>query len=141
MMREYVVDANVLISIMISGKSSYKPILTFFDFYSPEFVFEEIEKYKSTIFEKTKLSSEELQRFTFFVFNQVSVIPRIVISDEAIGKALELTKDIDVKDLSYVALAIELDCILLTRDKPLVKGVKKKGFRKIMTFEDFLNSI
>lgn len=69
------------------------------------------------------------------------MIPRIVISDEAIGKALELTKDIDVKDLSYVALAIELDCILLTRDKPLVKGVKKKGFRKIMTFEDFLNSI
>lgn len=91
--------------------------LTFFDFYSPDFVFEEIEKYKLTIFEKTKLGAEELQQFTFFVFNQVSVIPRIVISEEAIGKALELTKDVDVKDLSYVALAIELDCILLTRDK------------------------
>jgi len=55
-MREFVVDANVLISIMISGKSSYKPILTFFDFYTPDFVFEEIEKYKPTIIEKTKLN-------------------------------------------------------------------------------------
>lgn len=140
-MREFVVDANVLISIMISGKSSYKPILTFFDFYTPDFVFDEIEKYTPTILEKSKLSTEELQRFTFFVFNQVSVIPRIVISEEAIEKAFELTKEIDIKDLSYVALAIELDFVLLTRDKHLIKGVKKKGFRKIMAFEDFLNSI
>jgi predicted nucleic acid-binding protein len=124
-MREFVVDANVLISIMISGRSSYKPILTFFDFYTPDFVFEEIEKYKPTILEKTKLSTDELQRFTFFVFNRVSVIPRIVISDEAIEKSLELTKDVDIKDLSYVALAIELDCVLLTRDYKLIKDLGK----------------
>jgi predicted nucleic acid-binding protein len=42
-MYELVVDADVLNSIMIRGKSSYKPILTYFDFYSPDFVFEEIE--------------------------------------------------------------------------------------------------
>jgi predicted nucleic acid-binding protein len=124
-MPQYVVDANVLISIMISGKSSYKPILGYFDFYTPDFVFEEIEKYKPVIFEKTKMNVEELQRFTFFIFNQVSVIPRIVISDEAIEKSTELTKDVDIKDLSYIALAIELDCILLTRDNNLIKGVRK----------------
>ena len=140
-MSQYVVDANVLISIMISGKSTYKPILTYFDFYSPDFVFVEIDKYKPTIIEKTKLNIEELQRFTFFIFNQVSVIPRIVISDEAITKATELTQVIDIKDLSYVALAIELDCILITRDNVLIKGLKKKGFRKIISFEDFLLSI
>ncbi len=140
-MRQFVVDANVLISIMISGKSAYKPILNLFDFYTPDFVFDEIEKYKPTIYEKTRLNKEELQRFSFYIFNQVSVIPRIVISDDAIEKATELTQNVDIKDLSYVALAIELDCILLTRDKQLIKGLKKKGFRKIMTFEDFLNSI
>lgn len=140
-MGDFIVDANVLISIMISGKSYYKPILTFFNFYTPDFVFEEIEKYKLTILEKTRLNLQEFQRFTFFVFNKVSVIPRIVISNDAIEKALELTHDVDIKDLSYVALAIELDYVLLTRDKHLVKGVKKKGFRKIMTFEDFLTSV
>jgi len=140
-MREFVVDANVLISIMISGKASYKPILTYFDFYTPDFVLDEIDKYKGTIFEKTKLSVDELQQFAFFVFNQVSVIPRIAISDEAVFKAIDLTEDIDIKDSSYIALAIELDCVLLTRDKPLIRGVKKKGFRKIMTFEEFLASI
>jgi predicted nucleic acid-binding protein len=140
-MLQYVIDANVLISIMISGKSTYKPILTYYDFYSPDFVFEEIDKYKPTILEKTKLNIDEFQRFTFFIFNQVSVIPRIVISDEAIDKATELIRDIDIKDLSYVALAIELDCVLITRDNTLIKGAKKKGFRKIMSFEDFLTSI
>ncbi len=140
-MLQYVVDANVLISMMISGKGSYKPILTYYNFYSPDFVLEEIEKYKPTIFEKTKLSVAELQRFIFFIFNQISIIPRIAISNEAIDKAMELTRDIDIKDLSYIALSIELDCILITRDKPLLKGVRKKGFRKIITFEDFLRSI
>lgn len=82
-----------------------------------------------------------MQQFAFFVFNQVSVIPRIAISDEAVFKAIDLTEDIDIKDSSYIALAIELDCVLLTRDKPLIRGVKKKGFRKIMTFEEFLASI
>ena len=140
-MSEFVVDANILISILISGKSSHKAILRYFVFYSPDFVFEEIEKYKPVIFERTKLKMEELQQFAFFVFNQVSVIPRMVISDEAVERAIELTKGIDIKDMSYVALAIELDCVLLTRDKPLIKGIRKKGFRKVMSYEDFLSSI
>ncbi|MBX3164782.1 MAG: DNA-binding protein [Bacteroidetes bacterium] len=137
-MRDFVVDANVLISMMISGKSSYKPVLSFFNFNTPQFAFAEIEKYADSIFEKSKLNAPELKRFTFFIFNHVSVIPRLVISSEAIEKATELTHDVDIKDLSYVALAIELDCVLLTRDKPLINTLKKKGFRKVMAFEDFL---
>jgi predicted nucleic acid-binding protein len=140
-MREYIIDANVLISIIISGKASYKPILSYYKFYTPDFAFEEIEKYRPVICEKTKLKANELQDFAFFVFNQVSVIPRIAISDEAIDKAFELTSKIDIKDISYIALAIELDCVLVTRDNKLIEGVKNKGFRKIMSFESFLTSI
>lgn len=139
-MQEFVVDANVLISILISGKSSYKLILTYLDLFTPDFALEEIEKYKSVIFEKSKLNSDELRQFTFHVFNQIAVVPSFVISDEAILKATELAHDIDIKDASYLALSIQLDLVLLTRDKKLIQGLKRKGFRKTMLFEDLLGS-
>jgi predicted nucleic acid-binding protein len=51
--QEFVVDANVLISVLISGKASYKLILSFLDLFTPDFALEEIEKYKPVIFERT----------------------------------------------------------------------------------------
>ncbi len=69
-MQQFVVDANILISILISGKASYKPILAFLDFFTPDFALEEIEKYKPVIFEKSKLNTDELRQFTFYVFRR-----------------------------------------------------------------------
>ena len=140
-MQQFVVDANVLISILISGKASYKPILTFLDLFTPDFALEEIEKYKPVIFEKSRLNPDELRYFTFFMFNEITVAPNFVISDEALTKATELVSNIDIKDISYVALSIQLDIVLLTRDKKLVQGLKRKGFRKVMLFEEFLASL
>lgn len=41
-MTDFVIDANVLMSILISGKSSYKPILSYFHFKLPEFALVEV---------------------------------------------------------------------------------------------------
>ncbi len=125
---------------LISGKASYRPVLAFFDFYTTEFSFEEIEKYKPLIIEKSRLKGPELSNYAIMVYKQLSVMPNLVLSREAIDKARELTHDIDIKDISYVALSLEIDRILLTRDKILATGLRKKGFRKVMLFEDFLRS-
>jgi len=47
----------------------------------------------------------------------------------------------DLKDVPYVALAMQLDLPLLTRDKPLYHGLRKQGFRNVQMFEDFLKNI
>lgn len=54
-MIDYVIDANILISILISCKTSYKPLLTYYNFILPDFVMVEIEKYKSILRVKTKM--------------------------------------------------------------------------------------
>ncbi|TAE59694.1 MAG: DNA-binding protein, partial [Bacteroidetes bacterium] len=43
-MIDFVIDANVLMSILISGKGGYRPILSFHNFILPEFALVEIEK-------------------------------------------------------------------------------------------------
>lgn len=103
-MRDFVIDADVLMSILISGKASYRQILRFYNFVLADFALIEIDKYREVIIAKTKKSDDELIMWT----------------------------------ASYVALAMQLDLVLLTRDVPLYKGLKKLGFRKVTLFEEFL---
>jgi hypothetical protein len=44
-MTDFVIDTNVLMSILISGRAGYKPIFTFKNFILPDFALIEIEKY------------------------------------------------------------------------------------------------
>jgi predicted nucleic acid-binding protein len=53
-MIDFVIDANFLMSILISGKASYKTILSFNNFILPDFVFIEIEKYKKFLLKRQK---------------------------------------------------------------------------------------
>lgn len=140
-MRDYVMDANVLMSILISGRSDYRPLLTYYNFLLPEFVLVEIEKYSHIIKKKSRRNEQEFLLWTYFVFSQLTILPQYLFSDVSLSKARQLTEKIDIKDTNYVALAMELDLILLTRDKQLHQGLRKKGFRKVLMFEDFLRAI
>jgi predicted nucleic acid-binding protein len=43
-------------------------------------------------------------------------------------EAYRLCKDIDEKDVPFIALAIQLGCELWTYDEPIREGLKQKGF-------------
>ncbi len=140
-MIDFIIDANILMSMLISGKAAYRPILTYYRFIVPDFAFVEIDKYSSIILQKTKLNEEEFKQWSCFVFSQVRTIPRYILSEDVLTKSNQLLHDIDLKDTSYVALSMELNLVLLTRDDILYKGLRKKGFRKVMKFDDFLRNI
>ncbi len=140
-MTDFVIDANVLMSILISGKAGYRPILYFNNFIVPDFAFVEIEKYKDILKVKTKMSPNQFAEWTYFVFSELTILPQYVLEQEIVNKSEILLEKIDIKDISYVALAMQLDLPLLTRDKPLYEGLRKQGFRKVMLFEDFLQTL
>lgn len=140
-MFDYILDTNVIISILISGKSSYRPLVMFNRFVTIDYLFKEIDEYKSTIIEKTKLDKIQLTEFTNQIFSYVTILPRYVIKEENIQKATELTKDIDFNDIWFIALSLEYNLPLLTRDQQLFKGLQKKGFKNIALFNQFLNSL
>jgi len=140
-MRDYIIDANVLMSIIISGKAIYKPLLDYYHFFMPEFGLVEIDKYRNLIFEKTKMQRNELITYSYSVFSSITILPNYIMDDEIMKTAFELVKEVDIKDVSYVSLAMQLNLILLSRDKPLIEGVQKRKFKKIMHFDDFLRNV
>jgi predicted nucleic acid-binding protein len=140
-MTDFVVDANVLMSILISGKAGYRPILSSTNFILPDFALVEIDKYKATLKSRVKRSEIQFTEWTYFVFANLTFLPQYVITDKVLLKSEILLERIDLKDLSYVALAMQLDLPLLTRDTALYDGLRKQGFRKVIQFENFLKNL
>ncbi len=140
-MFDFVVDTNVLMSILISGKASYKPIVLFNRFVSVDFIFNEIDEYQNTIFDKTKLDRLQLIDYTNQILSKITILPRYVVSENNSQKATDLTKDIDFNDVWFIALALEYKLPLLTRDTKLFNGLQKKGFKDIILFDQFLKSL
>jgi predicted nucleic acid-binding protein len=138
---KYVIDANVLMSILISGKSQYLNLLSLYDFVMPEFAFIELNLYKEVVTQKTKLDEKQFRNYAYTVFSLITFLPTFIQKDKSSQQAIKLCDKVDIKDVSYVSLAIDTDLKLLTRDVKLYKGLQKQGFKQVELFENFLNSI
>lgn len=140
-MFNYVIDTNIVMSVLISGKSQYLKLLTYFNFIFPQYLLTELDEYKGIILEKTKLDEQQLHKYILTVFSLMTVIPSIALTKNSIENAKKLCEPIDIKDISLLAVSIETGLILLTRDVKLCKGLKKNGFHNVMLFEDFLSDL
>ena len=57
-----------------------------------------------------------------------NIVPTDFIGTESRQKAYDLCKKVDLSDIPFIALAIELDIPLWTGDKQLKEGLKNQGF-------------
>ncbi len=138
---EFVLDANILMAMLISGKAQYLRLVRERTFFIPEFLFVELAKYQVDIVRTSRLSGSEWTIYATSLFMQLRCIPRCCIAPENFNKASNWLVDIDPKDTDYLALSLQLDIPLLTRDRPLWQGVRKKGYQQIILFNEFLTGI
>jgi len=133
-----VVDANVVFSALISGSDIYIRFIKANEIYAPDFIFQEVERYEKRIIKKTNLEEAEFRKFVYILFKNIKTIPKFGISRDSWQRAYKLCKDLDEKDTPYVALSIELDIDLITRDKKLIEGLRNKEFKRILDIEEIL---
>jgi predicted nucleic acid-binding protein len=72
------------------------------------------------------------------VIKKIKFISEEQISDKNWKKALSIAEDIDEFDTPFVALSIELDGLLWTGDKKLIKWLKNKSFNEIITTNEII---
>src|SRR3989338_1694651 len=114
---DLVVDANVLFSILIkSGKTEELMLETDLHLLCPEFIFDEFEKYKDEILEKTKRTKKEYDD----VFDVIKVKIKTIPNEET-EKYMDEARRIcpDKKDVDYFALALKMKCAVWSNDKPI----------------------
>ena len=140
-----VIDTNILISTLMKSDGIVGSILLR-DLHDVEklscyYLYVEIFSKKDKILKISKLDEKDLLDLLYIVIRQVNFINENQISDENWHKAKDLTDDIDIKDISFVALALETDAYLWTGDKPLYEGLKAKGFEKVLNTAELVSLI
>jgi len=73
---------------------------------------------------------------------KISFINEEFISSENWLLAEELTKDVDNKDIAFVALTLHIpNSVLWTNDMKLINGLQKKGFNQVVTTNELLKNL
>lgn len=140
-----VIDTNIIISTLMKSDGVVGGILLR-DLQNVEklscyFLYVEVFSKKEKILKVSKLEEKDLLELLYLVIKQVNFINEAQISDENWQTAQDLTQDIDVKDVSFVALSLETDAYLWTGDKILYEGLRAKGFDKVLSTADLLNML
>lgn len=114
---DLVVDANILFAALIKeSKTSNLLFSDNFHLYTVDFVFNEFEKHKEEILEKTKRTTKEFYELLNVLKRRIIVIPLEELNSY-IKKAEGISPD--PNDVAYFALALKLYCAIWSNDKKL----------------------
>ncbi len=130
-----VVDTNIVFSSILNSNGLIGELLfntePQFDFYSPEFMIYELEKYKSKLKKYTNMSLENIEISIQQVLKKIDLISPEAISEFNWNHAYKLTSEVDEKDIPFVATALGINGSIWTGDKKLMNGLRNKGFRDV----------
>lgn len=114
---DLVIDANILFSVLIKkGKTEELLFKDTLHLFAPEFLFDEFEKYRKLIKDKTKRNDKDFDRLMRILREKINVVP-----NEETEKFILKAKNIcpDENDVDYFALALKLNCSVWSNDKAL----------------------
>jgi predicted nucleic acid-binding protein len=114
---ELVVDSNIIFSAMISDSVTREILLdSGHSFYSPDFIKSEITKYRDLITEKSGLNEKEFEVLLDLILDEIEIQAKEEYENE-LGEAEEILGDQDIKDVPFLAVAIQKDCKIWSDDK------------------------
>lgn len=114
---DLVVDANIIFAALVRDGRTIELILEpDLHLFCPEFLFEEIEKHKEELLEKTKRTPEELEGSILLLKQKITIIPKEEF-EAYLQEAARISPD--PGDAVYFALALKLDIPVWSNDKKL----------------------
>lgn len=81
----------------------------------------------------SKQDPAKLNELIYAILRQVEFLNEDLIAPRHWQQANLLTLEVDSKDISFVALALQKEAWLWTGDKPLTAHLKAKGFERVLT--------
>lgn len=135
-----IVDANNIFSGILNTKGKIGDILissyNLIDFIAPDFLRTEIRKHHQKLIKLSKLTPEHVIEAEFQICKDINFISEEQISPANWELAYELVKDIDPKDVQYVAFSKQFNQKIWSGDKALISGLGKKGFKNCIQTDE-----
>jgi predicted nucleic acid-binding protein len=130
-LKTVIVDTSILFSILLWKGKRFRDVLfseSDVRFYCCRFAIVELFKHKEKLLKYSVLSEEELLEVLYSLLTRLSFFDEQMMTTESVQQAYELCWDVDEKDTPFVALTIELNGWLWTKDDVLKDGLRSKGF-------------
>ena len=131
-----VVDTNIVFSALLNSSGNIAKILLStnesIEFFSCDFLKDELNSHHKKIQKYTKLSMHEVNELIDLVCSNIIFIDERLLPTSSIKSAYDLVRDIDEKDLPFVAMSIHFKAFLWTGDKQLYIGLVKKNYKKVI---------
>ncbi len=132
-----VVDTNIIFSGLLNPVGSISDILLNsnlkIDFYSPSFMLQELDNHKEKLINFASYSGKEYDFLHQLLLKKINLIDIESIQQSTFRLARELTNEIDEFDIPFIALSLEMEALLWTGDKKLMKGLRAKGIKWIFS--------
>jgi predicted nucleic acid-binding protein len=137
-----ILDSNILFSALIKNSTTRKIILeskTLFLY--PEFIFEEFQKHKLEIFNKSQLTKNEFDNLFLTILQRVIIVPNELLENKK-DEALKIVENIDINDVIFFACALTYtNSIIWSEDKKLktqdkIKVLNTKEIIELISNDD-----
>ena len=142
---ELIVDTNIAISSLITPKNKISRLifreLGSSKLISPSFMFEEILDKYQRIIKITDYTDDQLKELLYLLLKRIDFIENELIDFANQKKAYDIVKNIDKKDLLFVALSLQTGYTIWTGDMKLRNGLIKKGFDKVISTNEIVNQL
>lgn len=131
-----IIDTNILISSLLKDSTTREILLNeSLNFYLPEIVLSEVNKYLPYIIQKSELSEEEIKKLLNSLLENLILVP-IDEYENKMDEGMKIIGKIDEKDTQFIALALSIENDgIWSNDKHFEKQKKIKVFKAI----DILN--
>ena len=122
-----IIDSNELFSTLIKDSITRKIILEYASFFLfPSFIFEEMQKHKTELLKKSRMSGEDFSKLLQLILKKVVIVPNEVLIPYR-KEAFEIVKNIDPDDVLFVACALAYpNSIIWSNDRKLKKQSRVK---------------
>ncbi len=132
-----IVDANIVFSGILNTKGKIGDLLInssgLIEFIAPDFLRTEIRKHHKKLVELSKLNLEQIIEAEFQICKDIKFISEEQVSAANWNAAFELVRDIDPKDIQYIAFSKQFSRKVWSGDKVLISGLEKKGFTDMVS--------
>ncbi len=131
-----IIDANILFSALIKNSRTREIILKSDEFFLfPSYIFIETQKYKEELLQKSRMPEKDFNELFQLILNKVLIVPNGVLVPYK-KEAFEILRDIDPKDVLFVACALAYPgSIIWSNDKHL----KKQTRVNVLTTEEIID--
>lgn len=137
-----VVDTNIVFSAILNTNSTIGDLIlnspNIFQFQSCNFLLGEIDNHWEKLKRISKLNTSDLSESRYLILKNIFFISEQQIPVQYRLNAYELVKDVDIKDIAFVALNEFQKSFLWTGDKVLIKGLKNKGYKNVITTRELI---